>query len=135
MDQFSKVYDFGRAYGALAWNLAKVIHRKDMPEINTICVPHDEEMKEPTSTCLPLEDLRNIRKQVVDVILNAPAARIDNMISKVSDAAHLLLLHSRMIMALKQKETKMKRSKWLTAASTLLCGGLLTGGMWWEFHC
>ena len=130
VDQFSKVHDFGRAYGALAWNLANVIPRKDMPEINTMCVPHDESMSEPVSSCLPLEDLQHIRKQVVDMLLDAPAARIDNMISKVSDAAHLLLLHSRMINALKQKESKLKKSKWLTSLGALICGGALTGGMW-----
>jgi hypothetical protein len=38
-DSFTNVHDFARAYGALAWNLSKVIHRKDLPRIYTMCVP------------------------------------------------------------------------------------------------
>lgn len=130
VDQFSKVHDFGRAYGALAWNLAKVIPRKDMPEINTICVPHDEEMKEPESQCLPLEDLQHIRQQVVDMIMDAPASRIDNMISKVSDSAQMLLLHSNIVNALKLNMARITRSKWVSSLGTGLVGALITAGLW-----
>lgn len=38
-DQFRNIHDFARAYGALCWNLSKVILRKDLPKIHTICLP------------------------------------------------------------------------------------------------
>jgi hypothetical protein len=38
-DQFRTVHDFARAYGALCWNLSKVIPRKDLPRIYTMRVP------------------------------------------------------------------------------------------------
>jgi GTPase Era involved in 16S rRNA processing len=38
-DQFRKIHDFARAYGALCWNLSKVIQRKDLPRIYTMCLP------------------------------------------------------------------------------------------------
>ena len=38
-DQFRKIHDFARAYGSLCWNLSKVIQRKDMPQIHTMCLP------------------------------------------------------------------------------------------------
>lgn len=38
-DQFTRVHDFARAYGSLCWNLSKVIPRKDLPMIYTMCVP------------------------------------------------------------------------------------------------
>jgi predicted GTPase len=38
-DQFKKIHDFARAYGSLCWNLSKVIHRKDLPRIYTMCLP------------------------------------------------------------------------------------------------
>jgi hypothetical protein len=38
-DQFTKMHDFARAYGTLAWNLGKVIQRKDLPPIYTMCLP------------------------------------------------------------------------------------------------
>lgn len=38
-DQFQKIHDFARAYGSLCWNLSKVIMRKDLPRIHTMCLP------------------------------------------------------------------------------------------------
>ena len=41
------MHDFARSYGSLCWNLSKVIGRKDLPRIYTMCVPHkDEQGKE-----------------------------------------------------------------------------------------
>ena len=38
-DRFSSVFDFARAYGALCWNLSKVMPRKDIPPIYTMSTP------------------------------------------------------------------------------------------------
>merc|ERR1712159_885188 len=38
-DQFYRVNDFARAYGSLCWNLSKVIPRKDLPRVYTMCLP------------------------------------------------------------------------------------------------
>jgi hypothetical protein len=38
-DQFHQYHDFARAYGSLCWNLSKVIQRKDLPRIYTMCLP------------------------------------------------------------------------------------------------
>eukprot|EP01034_Spumella_vulgaris_P022021 gene22021-28115_t len=38
-DQFHRINDFARAYGSLCWNLSKVIPRKDLPKIHTMCLP------------------------------------------------------------------------------------------------
>lgn len=38
-DQFRKIHDFARAYGSLCWNLSKVIQRKDLPRVYTMCLP------------------------------------------------------------------------------------------------
>jgi GTPase SAR1 family protein len=40
-DQFSRIHDFARAYGSLCWNLSKVISRKDLPRIYTMCLPSE----------------------------------------------------------------------------------------------
>ncbi|KAJ0395972.1 hypothetical protein P43SY_008988 [Pythium insidiosum] len=42
VDDFQTVHDFARAYGALCWNLSKVIPRKDLPFIYTMYVPQDQ---------------------------------------------------------------------------------------------
>ena len=41
-DSFTRMNDFARAYGALCWNLSKVIERKDLPRIYTMCIPVQE---------------------------------------------------------------------------------------------
>jgi predicted GTPase len=45
-DQFRKIHDFARAYGSLCWNLSKVIPRKDLPRIHTMCIPVSTESRE-----------------------------------------------------------------------------------------
>ncbi|KEG07837.1 hypothetical protein DQ04_08691020 [Trypanosoma grayi] len=39
VDMFDKATDFARAYGALCWNLSKVLEMKDIPRIYTTFVP------------------------------------------------------------------------------------------------
>ena len=102
-----------------------------MPEIYTMCVPHDEDMHEPESSCIPLKDLQHIRQQVLDIALNAPASRMDNMISRLSDSAQTLLLHARVINALKFNTSRLNRSKWISSVSLTLMGGLITAGLWY----
>jgi hypothetical protein len=54
-DQFRKIHDFARAYGSLCWNLSKVIARKDLPRIHTMCLPtHALPSKSPSP--LPIHD-------------------------------------------------------------------------------
>lgn len=50
-DQFEKIHDFARAYGSLCWNLSKVIPRKDLPRIHTMCVPVNS-LQPPSSSSL-----------------------------------------------------------------------------------
>lgn len=45
VDQFQLIHDFARAYGSLAWNLAKVIPRKDLPKIFSMFTPTEENKK------------------------------------------------------------------------------------------
>jgi hypothetical protein len=49
-DQFKKIHDFARAYGSLCWNLSKVINRKDLPRIHTMCLPQGSSSSFPYST-------------------------------------------------------------------------------------
>lgn len=62
VDDFRSVHDFARAYGALCWNLSKMIPRKDLPFIYTMYVP-----------CPETRELENERKprQVLQQILAA----------------------------------------------------------------
>ncbi|MGY6633519.1 MAG: dynamin family protein [Alkalilacustris sp.] len=90
MDQFHTLHDFARAYGALCWNLGKVIPRKDLPMIYNTYVPIEGK---PTSA-LRLDDFEKARHDLIDELLRAPTRRLDNQITQMSAFAERLRLHA-----------------------------------------
>ena len=103
-DQFRKIHDFARAYGSLCWNLSKVIQRKDLPRIYTMCLPTNFQAKasgdqsdEGRSLGQGLMDLEAAREEVVAEVLNAPKRRVDNEVSRLSDAVSVLQMHCQII--------------------------------------
>ena len=77
-DQFSKIHDFARAYGSLCWNLSKVIPRKDLPPIFTMCLPTSGDGKKQNTVSDSLKDLEHTRDDVVEKVMQAPKRRVDN---------------------------------------------------------
>jgi hypothetical protein len=95
VDQFGSLRDFARAYGALCWNLGKVIPRKDLPMIFTSFVP----VEGASESRLPMEDFEKARNELTAEIRRAPARRIDNMITQLHDHASRLQMHARVCAA------------------------------------
>lgn len=123
-DQFEKVHDFARAYGSLCWNLSKVIPRKDLPLIYTMCVPidsrgearmgdHEEEDEsdvaargagaggEEMDESKGLRGLRNAmqdlaanRQEIMSSVKRAPMRRVDNLITRLYDNTRMLRMHA-----------------------------------------
>jgi len=93
MDQFRSLHDFARAYGALCWNLGKVIPRKDLPMIFNTFVPVP---KQPPAT-LPTEDFEAAREELAREIRRAPTRRVDNMLTQVQNFSERLRLHARVL--------------------------------------
>eukprot|EP00956_Cyclotella_meneghiniana_P046035 scaffold396239_cov56-Cyclotella_meneghiniana.AAC.2 len=101
-DQFKKIHDFARAYGSLCWNLSKVIPRKDLPRIFTMCLPVKKDENNESTNNTPelaldqraLADLHQTRDDVVAEVMKAPKRRIDNVITNLHDSVHLLLMHA-----------------------------------------
>jgi hypothetical protein len=116
-DQFRKIHDFARAYGSLCWNLSKVIQRKDLPRVYTMCLPkgyRDGTMENPMLSSSPSEvvstsgananasasplqgalvDLEETLSEVVHEVFNAPKRRVDNEITRLTDSISLLQMH------------------------------------------
>jgi GTPase SAR1 family protein len=93
VDRFSSHRDFARGYGALCWNLARAIPRLDLPHINIIYLRgHDT-----PETHLPLEDFDNAREEVIEKVRNAPAKRVDNIVTHLYEYARLLRVHVQVI--------------------------------------
>jgi hypothetical protein len=83
--------------GALCWNLSKVINRKDLPRIYTMCVPQALEAGSvPPSGFLQevLPELERTRNEIVAEVLKAPSRRVDNITTQLNDAAQLLRMHA-----------------------------------------
>merc|ERR1719384_1099877 len=115
-DQFKKIHDFARAYGSLCWNLSKVIPRKDLPRIFTMCLP----VKNPdgggsggnnnnntSSIGAGLSDLHQTRDDVVAEVMKAPKRRIDNVITHLNDSVHLLLMHAQIVQDVQRRYSKL----------------------------
>lgn len=129
-DQFKKIHDFARAYGSLCWNLSKVIQRKDLPHIYTMCLPKtyqvaagDVDFVEP-AVSLPksLADLEEVRENVVQEVMNAPKRRVDNEITRLTDSVALLQMHMNVIQELARKHRKETLQGKLTVAGIGLTG-------------
>jgi energy-coupling factor transporter ATP-binding protein EcfA2 len=90
MDQCQNLHDFARAYGALCWNLGKVIPRKDLPMIYNTFVPLEGNPKSP----LPMEDFEKARGDLIEELSSVPMRRMDNQITQMQVFAERLRLHA-----------------------------------------
>jgi hypothetical protein len=108
-DEFSSIEDFARAYGALCWNLAKVIPRKDLPRIYNCYVPGPG--RPAGNGSVPVEDFDLARKEIVSEVAKAPERRIDNVVTRLHDDARELLVHAR-VCGFVRREYVRRRIQW-----------------------
>jgi len=104
MDNFRSMRDFARCYGALCWNLGKVIKKKDIPQIYTTFVP----VPGAPESALPLEDFKIARQELITEIKQAPVRRVDNMITHVAHHAERLRMHARIVDRARARVTKFR---------------------------
>lgn len=121
-DQFRNIHDFARAYGSLCWNLAKVIQRKDLPRIYTMCLPktyHFDGHEESHSMAKGIQDLEETREEVAKEVFAAPKRRVDNEITRLTDNVNLLHMHLTIVDDLVKQY---KAATFKTKAFTLVSG-------------
>lgn len=123
VDDFQTVHDFARAYGALCWNLSKVIGRKDLPFIYTMYVPQDKREEAPRS--LPSAAQENgetafnvpkmlehefdgIRGEVIREVERAPDRATDNILNLLKATALRLKMHTTLVEACKKEYLDLK---------------------------
>jgi hypothetical protein len=117
VDQFQSLHDFARAYGALCWNLGKVIPRKDLPMIYNTFVPLADR---PTSR-LPMEDFEKARNDLIGELRHAPTRRMDNQITQLQAYAERLRLHA-MVIGEAADRFKSIRARWRGLLLLLFAG-------------
>jgi hypothetical protein len=106
-DQFKKIHDFARAYGSLCWNLSKVISRKDLPRIYTMCLPVSENATGEQQPPAGLQDLYTARDEVVAEVRKAPERRMDNVLTHLHDSISQLLMHATILNDVKQRYSRL----------------------------
>jgi hypothetical protein len=124
VDQFRGLQDFARAYGALCWNLAKVIPRKDLPHVYTTFVP----VPDAPPPTLPAGDFERSREDLIHEIRRAPARRADNVLTQLRDHAERLRLHVRVSDRAARERRRVRNRSWallgLAALSSVLAGAV-----------
>jgi GTPase SAR1 family protein len=124
VDRFDTIRDFARAYGALCWNLAKVIHRKDMPHIYNMFIPVGE--KRATEPAFPLDDFERSRDEVVDAVKQTPQRRASNIVAQLYAAARGLSIHTRVASRIARDMAGARLKYYLLIALTLITTGAMT---------
>lgn len=124
-DQFEKIHDFARAYGSLCWNLSKVIPRKDLPRIYTMCLPVDPNKELP----MELHDLHTARDEVVAEVRKAPQRRLDNVITQLQDAVRQLYMHAQIVQDIRQRWSNLYWQYRLSQIGTAFTGTSLAAGL------
>ncbi len=133
MDRFQSLSDFARAYGALCWNLGKVIPRKDLPHIYTTFVP----VPDAPPPALPAGDFEAARDELAREIRRAPARRADNILTRAEDHVRRLLVHARVIDAAARDLRAFRRKLWTLLVLVVAFGALggvvsaYAGAKWW----
>lgn len=125
VDRFAHIRDFARAYGALCWNLAKVIHHKDLPHIYTIYTPGTVEGDLSAMTTLPLGDFDASREEIIEEIRRSPSRRADNLVSAVYEHGRMLQMHTK-VCSEARRQILVNR---LSFGGMALASGLLTAGL------
>lgn len=93
VDRFGAMRDFARAYGALCWNLARALARKDLPHIYNTYLPVAVDAGGGTQS-LPLDDFERARDEVADEVRRAPSRRLDNVVSRLYHYSRRLSIHA-----------------------------------------
>ena len=127
MDRFRGLQDFARAYGALCWNLGKIIPRKDLPLIYTTYTPV-EGAPPPT---LPAKDFDQARQSLVDEVRRAPMRRVDNLLTQTADFAERLRMHARVLDAAARDLRRFRRKArlWVAGATGTMAGVTVVAGL------
>ncbi|MBX3423281.1 MAG: dynamin family protein [Pirellulaceae bacterium] len=90
VDTFADVRDFARTYGALCWNLSRVVRTKDMPHIYCTFV---EELAGARQRQIDLTDFSKSTQELKSEVARVGDRRRSNVIGALLDATRCLRLH------------------------------------------
>lgn len=124
-DAISSVNDFARVYGTTCWNLARILHTKDLPKIWTI---YSGPEKESTSAGMSFLDFNRQRKELCSMLSTMDARRNDNIFASVCADFEGLSMRMNVV---NHVMSRIRRTALSTVAYTLLTGLALGFALYW----
>ncbi|QDV21889.1 dynamin family protein [Aureliella helgolandensis] len=121
VDTFEDVRDFARTYGALCWNLSRVVRTKDMPHIYCTFVP-DAKGDRPRSKTIELTEFEKSTRDLKTEISRVGERRRTNMVGALLDSTRSLQVHATVCQRVGWKLLVEKLSLW-TGSLLLTLGG------------
>lgn len=119
VDTFEDVRDFARTYGALCWNLSRVIRTKDMPQIYCTFV---EGLSSSNSKQIDLIDFQKATDQLETEIHRVGQRRRNNVIGALLDATRGLRIHSKVCHGIGTKLMFIRAAIWTLTVALLAVG-------------
>lgn len=134
-DTFENMQDFARAYGALCWNLGRVLPGKDLPMIFTTYVPADDGR---VGHGVDLKDFDDCREELIRQIRQAADRRADNLMAQVRRDLMRLILHVRVAVRVRRRLAALRLRQalasvvwvWLVAGAVYLAAGRMQSPAW-----
>ena len=130
-DTFGNIRDFARDYGALCWNLSRVIKTKDLPDIYTTYVPLPEQANQrDENRAIPLSGFDEAREEVIFNIHNTQQRRYDNVIGTLTEQSERLDMHIQVAWGVKRRMLQAKS----TCAGVTFAMIAITAGFGWLYR-
>lgn len=111
VDTFEDVRDFARTYGALCWNLSRIIRTKDMPHIYCTFV---EGLSSGTQKQIDLSDFTKSTEQLQLEVARVGQRRRNNVVGALLDVARGLRIHATICHSIGTRLMWLRLAIWLT---------------------
>ena len=114
-DTFDSMEDFARAYGTLCWNLARILHTKDLPPILSTWTPRSDARM---AARIPLEGFEKHRAELLEMLRGAASRRFDALVAGVQGDFARLCVQARVLSAARAKLFRIGVARALVVAAS-----------------
>ena len=122
VDEFNDVRDFARTYGALCWNLSRVVRTKDMPHFYCTFVPGHTHGSQRT---IDLTDFEKSTEALRQEISRVGERRRSNVVNSLLVTARQVYVHVAVSQKIGMELLRTRVAVWACVGGLLLLGGWL----------
>eukprot|EP01060_Flectonema_neradi_P002542 TRINITY_DN1159_c4_g1_i1.p1 TRINITY_DN1159_c4_g1~~TRINITY_DN1159_c4_g1_i1.p1 ORF type:complete len:469 (+),score=93.77 TRINITY_DN1159_c4_g1_i1:74-1480(+) len=114
-DTFDSVNEFARAYGALCWNLSKILKTKDIPWVYTMYTPGVSDVKR---DFLPFAEFDKSREEILNRVLNSPKMYPDTILTVLQLITRNLEVQTKVVSEMRRSYGKVRRNLYAALIGT-----------------